>query len=182
MAGWGTSTFPGTATLRKAGGSLLCGFTTNGTPKMLWTPWTVRSWTGGSCGSRWPGTADPPTPTTVEGGGEDRRGGTVATDGEAEGKSKRVAVSLIATSCWTDTHRTPLKNLANSGLPWSTAQYTSPTRLKVSSLLTSKLPSRIRHISNNRIQLKKIWRLFHQSATTLTQLKISDFRCKEKAA
>lgn len=77
------STSRETATPRKAGASRLFGSTTNGTPRTPWTPWTARCWTGGSCGSRWPGTADPPTPITAEDGEEeDRAGGTA--DGGAE--------------------------------------------------------------------------------------------------
>lgn len=84
MAEWGTSTFPETATRKRVAVSRLCGSTTNGTPRMRWTPWTARCWMDGSCGSRWPGTADPPIPTMVEGGEEGQPGGTAVTDAEAE--------------------------------------------------------------------------------------------------
>lgn len=84
MAAWGTSTSRGIATRKRVGDSLLCASTISGTPRTRWTRWTARCWTGGSCACRWPGTEDPPTPTTAEGGEEDPPGDTAVTDAGAE--------------------------------------------------------------------------------------------------
>lgn len=97
------STFPETATQKKAGVSRLCGSTTSGTPRTRWTPWTARFWTDGSCESRWPGTADPQILTTAavvaeeeEAVEEGRPGGTAAMDAGAEAQDTEDAAGPAA--------------------------------------------------------------------------------------